>query len=125
MILLLLKSVYCFCLIYFEFPLLQAAPLKFLAASALFNYTFTFLLSRSSHSLKLVKSVIAAIGISWFLVVVTGAGPFNLNTLIFSIFLASSAFNFITIPILYQQNIKQKYQNIHQSVNTKFLGYLT
>lgn len=125
-LLLLLKSVYCFTLIYFEFPLLQAAPLKFLTASALFNYTFTFLLSRRNHSLNLVKSVIAATGISWFLVVVTGAGPFNWNTLVFSVFLASSAFNFVTIPVLYQknQNIIQQYQKIWKFFNTVTLDYL-
>lgn len=104
---LLLKSVYSFSLVYFEFPLLQTAPLKFLTILALFNYTFTFLLSRNNHNLNLVRSIIVAVGISWFLVVVAGANPFNLNTLVFSLFLASSAFNFITLPTLDQQNIKK------------------
>ena len=106
-LLVLLKSVYFFSLIYFEFPLLQNAPLKYLTVLALFNYAFTFLISRKNHNLKLVKSIIFAAGISWFLVVVTGANPFKLNTLFFSLFLASSSFNFITLPVLHQQSIKK------------------
>jgi hypothetical protein len=56
-----------------------------------------------------VKSIIAAAGIGWFLVVVAGASPFNLNTLVFSIFLASAVFNFVALPLFYQKNIKKQY----------------
>ena len=109
--LLFIKSVYFLSLIYFEFPLLQSCPLTFLFLLTIFNYIFTFFLSRNQHTSQLFKSIIAAGGVGWFLVVVSGASPFKLNTVIFGLFIASVAFNFLTLPVLSQEVKIKQYEN--------------
>lgn len=94
MFLLPIKSLYTLSLFYFEFPFLQANPLKYCLFLSLFNHIFALLLRlRQERGLrKALNSLVLNLGVASFLVVVAGGNPFSLDTWAFASLLSSVCF---------------------------------